>query len=75
MLGLELEAAVSRGKGRQRWHCAACGKTSFGSEARALETLDVVTAVYESEGKDVPKRAYPCPYGNGYHLTKQESRV
>jgi hypothetical protein len=65
---------VSRGKGRQRWHCKACDKVAFGSEARAREVIDMVTPAYVGTSHQVPRRVYPCPYNNGYHLTKLEER-
>jgi hypothetical protein len=64
---------MSRGKGRQRWHCHACEKTAFGSESRAEETMGTLSAVSTRQKK--PKRAYPCPYGNGWHMTSQEART
>jgi len=27
------------------------------------------------EGRRIPKRAYPCPYGNGWHVTSQDERT
>lgn len=60
---------MSRGKGRSRWECNACHKTAFGSESRAMET--VVWAAGTGRGY-VPKRAYPCPRGNGWHLSSKE---
>lgn len=56
-----------RGKNSSRWHCRACGKTAYGSEGRAMETVNRVA----SNGDKVPVRAYLCPYGNGWHLTSQ----
>jgi len=62
-----------RGKNSARWHCRACRKTAFGSESRAQETIDRVSGVTE-QGRRVPRRAYPCPHGNGWHTTSQEER-
>ena len=59
-----------KGGNRARWFCRACRKTSFGSEARAEETI---SRAQEFPGEHKPKRAYPCPYGNGWHLTSQEA--
>jgi hypothetical protein len=59
-----------RGKNSARWHCKPCDKTSFGSLSRARETIERY-----SNAPIFPVRAYPCPYGNGYHVTKQEERV
>lgn len=59
------------GKNRARWQCRACNKISFGSESRALETMGWA----QEQGNRVPVRAYPCPKGNGYHLSSQEERA
>lgn len=59
-----------RGKNSSRWHCRACNKAAFGSEGRAIETIEKVA---HKEGH-VPRRAYECPYGNGWHLTSKEDR-
>jgi hypothetical protein len=61
-----------RGKNSSRWRCRACNKTSFGSIGRAEEAMD---RIGPTEGRRIPKRAYPCPYGNGYHLTSQDERT
>lgn len=66
---------MSRGKGRQRWHCRACDKVAFGSEARAQEVIEAITPVYEGTDHKVPSRVYPCPYNNGFHLTSTKDRV
>lgn len=59
-------------KGRARWECHACHKVAFGSQARALETLQWAHGT--NSGKK-PERAYQCPYGNGWHLTSQRDWV
>lgn len=64
---------MSRGKNRQRWHCRPCDKTAFGSASRAMETVGVLTVV--SARDKTPIRAYPCPRGNGYHITSQEENI
>lgn len=63
---------MASGKGRQRWDCKACGKVSFGSQARALETLQWSSG---QSGDHSPVRAYPCPYSNGWHLTSKDLRT
>lgn len=63
---------MSRGKGRDRWHCKPCGKTSFGSAGRARETIERIQDGAVSTY--VPVRTYSCPFGNGHHVTSQEER-
>lgn len=58
-----------RGKNSQSWQCRACKKRSYGSQGRAEETIERVVAA-----GGFLRRAYPCPYGNGWHTTKQEER-
>lgn len=55
---------------RNAWHCKACGKNSYPSAGRAESTMTWISVA--TERKEVPKRAYECPYGNGWHLTKQQ---
>jgi hypothetical protein len=59
---------MTRGKGRARWRCKPCGKIAYGSMSRAHETIDhfALSPVH-------PVRVYPCPRGNGFHVTKQEA--
>lgn len=57
-------------KATARWHCNACGKTAFGSESRARQAVDFIAT--NSTKSKKPKRVYPCPYDNGYHLTSKE---
>lgn len=45
---------------RHKWHCAACGKTSFASRAAAKASAERV-----SPGEPVGE--YRCPVGVGYH--------
>ena len=59
---------------RGRWHCKPCHKTSFPSEGQAQGAVDYYQTVVEDGAHDKPKRVYPCPYGNGYHVTKQDER-
>lgn len=59
---------------RQRWHCRPCDKTSFPSESQALGAVDYYQTVITDGLRAKPKRAYPCPKGNGYHITKQDER-
>lgn len=66
---------MSYGKARQKWWCRACRKWSFGSEARALDALRTVAEAHGHTNHKIPVRAYPCDYGNGYHLTSQKARV
>lgn len=61
-----------RGKNSSRWHCKPCDKTSFGSQGRAEETIE---RAQDFPGLTKPIRAYECPYGNGWHLTKKEQTV
>ena len=61
-----------RNKARAHWFCKACGKHSYGSIGRAEEALETIAELSNRTAR--PKRVYPCPYGNGYHLTKQEDR-
>lgn len=61
-----------RGKNSARWRCRACNKTSFGSESRAEE---VMGRIGPEPGRRIPIRVYPCPYGNGWHLTSQTERT
>jgi hypothetical protein len=53
---------------RARWECHPCKKTAFGSESRAQETIE---RVKDKPGRK-PIRAYPCKYGNGWHLTAED---
>lgn len=61
-----------RNKGRAHWFCKACGKHAYGSQGRAEEAIENIAEVSDRTAR--PKRVYPCPYGNGYHLTKKEDR-
>ena len=57
-------------KNRSRWECRACHKIAYGSEARANQAMHTIQEV---TGREVrPVRAYPCPYGNGWHMTSQK---
>lgn len=64
---------MSRGKNRQQWHCRACEKRAYGSQGRAQQAIDNLAE--NSRRGRTPKRAYPCPYGNGWHMTSQEERI
>jgi hypothetical protein len=57
---------------RDAWHCKACGKNSYPSQRRAEGVIEWVTKA--TDRKHLPKRAYECPYGNGWHLTSQKER-
>lgn len=66
---------MSLGKARQIWHCRACDKRAYGSIGRALEIIEHMKARHAGTDHPVPRRVYPCPYNNGYHLTRQEEEV
>lgn len=38
-----------------------------------METVDALSVVSSRDEK--PRRAYACPVGNGWHLTKEEVRT
>lgn len=55
---------------RKKWFCGACRKVSYSSESRASDALG---RIHDTRGDNYgPRRAYPCPYSNGWHLTSQE---
>ena len=56
---------------RSAWHCKACGKNSYPSQGRAEGVIDYIAVA--TDRQQVPKRAYECPYGNGWHLTSQKA--
>lgn len=57
---------------RRSWFCRACHKKAFGSESIAENVIDQIHTRGARHGG--PSRTYPCPYGNGWHLTSQERR-
>ena len=65
---------MARNKGRSRWHCKACDKTSFGSASRAGQTLSSIQRGGSARPRS-PQRTYPCPFGNGHHLTSKADRT
>lgn len=62
---------MSRGKNRQKWPCKRCHKSSYGSASRAREASANRTEHHNTE----TQRAYPCPVGNGWHLTSEEAHA
>lgn len=65
---------MSNSKNRQRWYCRPCDKVAFGSAKRAYETVSWA-ATHTHNTQEVPNRAYECPYGNGWHLTKKREHT
>jgi hypothetical protein len=51
--------------------CAACDKTSFKTERAAAKRLNALWLNVSPNGPDPPHRAYLCPKGNGWHLTRK----
>lgn len=58
--------------------CTACrGKTCYDSQPLALAAMNYQRGHVRrdrlgTDGEVVPQRAYRCPVGNGWHLTKQD---
>lgn len=46
--------------------CEACGKHAYTTQTSAYRW-----ALIRSRHAGRPLRVYPCPVGNGFHLTKQ----
>lgn len=63
--------AHTAGVPARRVMCQGCGKRAFATEAQARQDLAYNRTV-GGRGEEVPLRVYPCPRGNGYHLTKQQ---
>lgn len=61
-------------RARNIWTCKACGKRAYPTESRAYEAIENHHTYHGGTGRQMPKRAYPCQYGNGWHLTSQEER-
>ena len=57
---------------RSTWYCRACHKKSFPNEASAMRVLGHIEHL--NPHGHIPKRAYECPYSNGWHLTSQRER-
>lgn len=57
---------------RNAWFCKACQKQAYPSQSRAERTVEHIQSI-NPDGR-TPKRAYECPYGNGWHLTSKELR-
>lgn len=55
-----------------KWRCKACNKTAYQSEGRAYAAIEAIKTINDSG--HIPVRAYPCDYGNGWHLTSKEER-
>jgi hypothetical protein len=63
--------------GRPQWpkklkKCKPCGKVSFRDEIAAKIVLGRLMSRPLRERKE--QRAYPCPFGQYWHLTGQEKR-
>lgn len=64
----------------RRSHCPVCGKTSFTDKADAHGFMNSLRRRAYSRGSrrsisrsdQLPKRAYECPAGNGWHVTRQD---
>jgi hypothetical protein len=61
--------------------CFECGKEALPSEAKARATLANYTRKHKrgqgghrqrEQRRQPPNQVYPCPSGNGWHLTKNE---
>jgi hypothetical protein len=59
---------------RQIWDCKACGKRAYPTRGRAQEAINNHVTHHGYAGRTLPRRAYECPYGNGWHLTSQAER-
>jgi hypothetical protein len=57
---------------REAWDCHACRKKAYPSERRALGVIEWIRVA--TDRQQIPERAYPCPYGNGWHLTSQKAK-
>lgn len=62
-------------RSRSIWNCRACGKRSYPNESRANEAIQNHQNFNSYEGRILPSRAYPCPYGNGWHLTSKPMKA
>ena len=56
-----------------KWHCRPCRKTAYGSERRGWAAIATILSL-PNRTEIVPCRVYPCPFGNGYHLTHHRER-
>lgn len=59
-------------KAASKWFCRACNKVAYGSAGRAEYAMGLAAQI---GSEHVPIRTYPCPYGNGHHLSSKEART
>lgn len=61
------------------WQCEECSKTAFPSKREAQTKLNWLRSrvgkFRASSAKHIPRRAYPCPVGEGWHITKTPTRT
>lgn len=62
-------ATVAKRRKPQR-KCEPCGKPWYATQSEAIRTI--LPRVKAARGLGL--RFYPCPHGNGFHLTKQKKR-
>jgi hypothetical protein len=52
-------------------YCDACKKTSFATERSAARRIKEFWSDSKPNSFGRPHRAYACPHGNGWHLTRR----
>lgn len=58
-----------------KWYCHYCRKAAYGSEGRGWEAIRTIAHLPRSKRTEIiPCRVYPCPHGQGWHLTHHRER-
>jgi hypothetical protein len=74
---------VTGGNPLKRERCELCGKVWFFSDRDAREFINSLhrpprsarlRRMRRARSPQLPKRVYPCPHGNGWHITHKEQR-
>lgn len=58
---------------RDHWYCSWCGKTAWATKQGAQQAIVYIQNLPD-RSHTVPTRSYPCPAGEGFHLTKTKRR-
>jgi hypothetical protein len=54
--------------------CQPCGKHAYATRAAAAAAIAGHARRGHHRSRRLPVRAYPCPSGNGWHLSSRASR-
>lgn len=59
--------------GITKW-CSPCQKFAYRDKVAGELAIERIRIKHGSERGSEPKRTYPCPYHNGWHLTSKAQR-